>query len=338
MGCDCISVAITPHPDPLAQGKREPELARGVVVALVLIMSGVASAARAGVIVYSSDFSGGKVQKIDGATKTTLTSGLSQPMGLGFGPDGKLYVAQQSGKKIGRYTAAGAASGATFGTGRYYTGLTFAPDGMLYTCAAESSFLAGVIERFDPVTGAAAGNGRSAADVAGYASGITGSYFEGLTFGPDGNLYASSHYASAVLVYQGPAGASPGALVTTLTGVDKPVGLGFGPDGKLYVVEQDHNRVMRWEGSAFSIFASGSMVTPIGMGFGSDGDLYVANYTGANLAHFQGPGGGTPGAFVGTYATGVGNPGYILVVPEASAIWVIGGAIAVFTGRPRRGS
>lgn len=288
---------------------------------LLISLLGLNWPVRADVVIYASDFSGGRVLKIEPSKKTTLISGLSQPMATSFGPDGNLYVAQQFGQRIGRFTPAGKAVGKTFGTNRYYTGLAFGPDGQLYANATESSFQVGTVERFNPATGAAEGDGLVPNDAAGYTAKISSTYFEGLTFGPDGNVYASSHYANSILVYQGPGGANPGALVKTLPGVDKPVGLTFGPDGKLYVTEQDRARVVRWDGSSFSVFASGSrFATPIGLGFGPNGDLYVANYGGGNIAEFQGPGGTNPGTFVSIYATGIGNPGYIMVVPEPGTL------------------
>jgi sugar lactone lactonase YvrE len=283
----------------------------------MLIAIAVTPVAQAGVVIYVSDFSGGRIVAANGTTTTTLVSGLSQPMGAAFGADGDLYVAQQSGTRIGRYTPAGKAAGNAFGTGRYYTGLAFGTDGMLYANATDNSFTTGVTERFIAATGAAVGTGLAAGDAAGFTPKFSTSYFEGLAFGPDGNLYAAAHSGGAIRIYQGSAGVSPGSLVGTLSGVDKPVGLAFGPDGKLYVTEQDLNRVSRWDGVKFSVFASGShLSTPIGLGFGPDGDLYVSNYNGGNIVHFAGPGSAGAGTFLSTFATGVGNPGYILVVPE----------------------
>jgi hypothetical protein len=201
--------------------------------ALFTLIASVAGprSVHAAVVIYASDFSGGRVWKLDGGTKTVLVGGLSQPMAAAFGPDGNLYVAQQSGQRLGRYTPGGASLGAAFGTGRYYTGLAFGPDGRAYANATDGSFLTGRVERFDPTSGAAAGSGIVPSDAAGYAGPLTSGYFEGIAFGPDGNVYVASHYAASVLVYGGPGTGTPGALLRTLAGVDKPVGLAFGPDG-----------------------------------------------------------------------------------------------------------
>jgi sugar lactone lactonase YvrE len=247
-------------------------------------------------------------------------------MGLTIGPDGNLYVAQQSGTRIGRYSTAGQAIGATFGTARPYTGIALGPDNALYTNGAENNYTMGVSERFIPQTGAGAGNGRESGNSASFIAQFPISYFEGMAFGPDGNLYVAAHSAGAVVVYQGPGGASPGALLTTLTGTAQPDGIAFGPDGKLYVAEQNANRISRWNGSSFSAFASDHLSTPVGVSFGPDGDLYVANYNGGNIAHFQGPAGAIPGKFVSLLSSSVGNPSYLAVVPEPTSAGFIAAA------------
>src|SRR3954468_19700297 len=208
---------------------RPAQLVRPLFALVAIFVS--ARAAHAAVVLYASDFSGGRVWKLDGVTKTPIISGLSQPMAAAFGPDGHLYVAQQSGQRVGRYTPAGALLGATFGTGRYYTGLAFGPDGRAYANATDGSFLTGRLERFNPTSGVAAGTGLVPNDAAGYAGPLSAGYFEGVTFGPDGNVYIASHSAPAILVYAGPNADAPGALLRTLAGVDKPVGVAFGPDG-----------------------------------------------------------------------------------------------------------
>jgi sugar lactone lactonase YvrE len=313
-------------------------MARRIALFMLVAWLGGPRSVHAAVVIYASDFSGGRLWRLDGGTKSVLVGGLSQPMAAAFGPDGNLYVAQQSGQRVARYTPGGAAVGAAFGTSRYYTGLAFGPDGRAYANGTDGSFLTGRVERFDPTSGAAAGIGIVPSDAAGFAGPLSNGYFEGIAFGPDGNLFVASHYAAAVLVYGGPGAGTPGALLRTLAGVDKPVGLAFGPDGLLYATEQDRNRVVRWDGSAFAPFAAGAnLATPIGLGFGPDGDLYVANYTGGNIAHFRGPMGTAPGTFVGTFASGIGNPGYLLVVPEPGMMAVgVLAAIVLCMGRRRR--
>ena len=79
---------------------------------------------------------------------------------------------------------------------------------------------------------------------------------QGLTYGPDGNLYVASGGdnadgdacgttgTDAILKFDGGSGAFIGPFVTTGTGgLTDPVGLVFGPDGNLYVASEDSDSV-----------------------------------------------------------------------------------------------
>ena len=88
---------------------------------------------------------------------------------------------------------------------------------------------------------------------------------EGLTFGPDGNLYVSDFTNNGVYRYNGSTGAFIDEFVTAGDpNLDDPEDLVFGPDGN------------------------------------SDGelDLYVANDGDHNVVRYQGPSGASPGAFI----------------------------------------
>src|SRR5262249_46659613 len=126
---------------------RSPFQTVAVVSGLVFLL---ARLSHGSAVIYVADFSGGRGVKIDGTSKSTLISGLNQPMAMSFAPDGNLYVAEQAGQRIARFTQAGKPLGKTFGTNRYYTGLAVGPDAQLYTNATDSTFLAGRVERFNP--------------------------------------------------------------------------------------------------------------------------------------------------------------------------------------------
>src|SRR5262249_18042629 len=70
----------------------------------------------------------------------------------------------------------------------------------------------------------------------------------GLAFGPDGNLYVTSHEGGSILRYQGATGAFIGIFVQPGSGglVDA-LTLAFGPDGNLYVADAQRG-ILRYDG------------------------------------------------------------------------------------------
>jgi hypothetical protein len=95
---------------------------RTLACCAALVAAGVVTnPARAGVVIEISDFSGGRVIQTDGVTKTTLVSGLNQPMGIALGANGDLYVANYVGGNIAHFRGPGAANAGSF-AGTFATG------------------------------------------------------------------------------------------------------------------------------------------------------------------------------------------------------------------------
>jgi len=190
-----------------------------------------------------------EVLRYDGATGAfldTFTQGgeMKSPTGIIFSPDGDLYVATGTGGFGGRIARYDGISGAFLGdfvppgSGglRAPSGIVFGPSGRnpnrpdLYVSSRETHN----ILRYDGTTGdfleEFVARGSGGLDTP-----------QGLTFGPDGNLYVASsailmNNARAVLRFQGPAGPTPGAFLDTFVlaasgGLRTPWGLIFGPDG-----------------------------------------------------------------------------------------------------------
>jgi glucose/arabinose dehydrogenase len=127
-------------------------------------------------------------------------------------------------------------------------------------------------------------------------------------FGPDGNLYVSSHLPSnAILRYQGPQDASPGAPLPAAGqsgaafvapgsgGLVQPYHSLFGPDGNLYVDGGQTPGILRYNGSTGAFIDTfvpggrGGLAFGRGMVFDPDGRLYVGD-SGAGVHRYDAQG------------------------------------------------
>ena len=74
---------------------------------------------------------------------------------------------------------------------------------------------------------------------------------QGITIGPDSNVYVASHNTGQILKY------SPtGRLLGPFTSVDHPTGIAFGPDGNIYVVSYNTRNVIRFNGSTGALIGT----------------------------------------------------------------------------------
>jgi hypothetical protein len=126
---------------------------------------------------------------------------------------------------------------------------------------------------------------------------------QGITLGPDGNVYVASS-PGAVLRYNGNTGQYINTFVAQGSGglaFDGEAGLAFGPDGNLYVPSGSTNQVLEYNGStgafveAFVTAGSGGLNAPHGITFGPDGNLYVASNGSNAVLRYQGPLAASPG-------------------------------------------
>ena len=139
----------------------------------------------------------------------------------------------------------------------------------------------------------------------------------GITFGPNGNVFASSTQigsAAKVVQYDGQTGILVGTFVAGPVNGPAPGGLAFGPNGDLFVGES--GAVLEYDGvsgTLVRVFASGAPLNaPNGLFFMSGGNLVVADSFGG-LLEFDGASGAfvrnidATGRFVGVAADPAGS-------------------------------
>jgi WD40 repeat protein len=154
---------------------------------------------------------------------------------------------------------------------------------------------AGLVSKYDADTGAAEGTV--------VALGGATHIIEGLTVGPDGNLYVSNYDGGfgAVQKYS-PGGTYLGDFTSVML---SPAGSAFGPDGNLYVASTTGNFVARFSGTTGTLidyFVSaglGGVSAPSGIAFGPDGNLYVGSTGTSTVLRYS----GMDGSFLGIFAT-----------------------------------
>ena len=242
------------------------------------------------------------------ADGTGTNAKFSSPSGLDIGPDGNIYVADNTNNCIRKVTPSGVVTtfagtvvgGSVDGTGTnasfyYPNGLTIASNGDMYVCEPNMSGIrkvtaSGLVTNIAPNIGA----------------GVCG-----LTVGPDGNIYAavSSTNSNEILMVtpQGvvtPFVGSGASGHTDGTGTDAsfygPQGLEFGPDGNLYVSDINNNSIRKvtpegvvttfaggarhpiYSWAAESGYANGTgtnatFTSPMGLAFAPNGDMYVCD-------------------------------------------------------------
>jgi DNA-binding beta-propeller fold protein YncE/tetratricopeptide (TPR) repeat protein len=231
--------------------------------------------------------SSGAAKPATGKTGALFASGngLDDPLGLAFGPDGHLYVANRRANTVVKFdgnTGEGLGTFVTANSGGLdlAAGIAFGPDGNLYVVSDGDD----TIKRYDGTSGhPLPSSGQTGAT---FAAGGGLDHPDDLVFGPDGRLYVGSQSNDQVVRYE--ADGSHGATFVSSGsgGLDQPVSLRFGSDGDLYVCSYKSNCVLRYQGpggdspgSFRDVFVPSqfSLSQPTGIAFGPDGALYVTS-------------------------------------------------------------
>jgi DNA-binding beta-propeller fold protein YncE len=195
------------------------------------------------------------------------------------------------------------------------------------------------VTRYDAATGAPAG-----AFVTPGSGGLINP--EGLTFGPDGNLFTTTD-GGGVLRYNGATGAFIDAFVPTGT-LTSARGVAFGPDGNLYVTNFGGGTVARFDGTTGTFIddfvtagRGGLSSLPRPLTFWRDGNLYVGDYSNGSVLRYD----GTTGAFIDAFVPAggaLGAPTFLVFngaaspVPVPAAVWLFGSGLLGLIGVARR--
>jgi sugar lactone lactonase YvrE len=108
----------------------------------------------------------------------------------------------------------------------------------------------------------------------------------GLTFGPDGALYAAEPYATQVRRIDGSLGAT--TVLGAGDGVGTVTGIAFGPDGYLYVANRDSGGTVlsaTLSGEIINSYTAPAGTAPSYITFGPEGHLFVTTYDTTDVAN-----------------------------------------------------
>ncbi len=230
------------------------------------------------------------------AVSVGLSNADAQGLLLNSGSAGIVRINESTGASLGVLIPTGTNPGQLFPT----FGMTFGPSGDLFVASGNNPHGCEVL-RYSP-TGALISVFVSPPPAGGPSC-------DGVTFGPDGNLYTTDLILDVVQRYNGQTGTYMNDFVTAgSAGLNGAISLVFGPDGALYVTSLRNNSVFKYNGttgafvSQFIAPGSGGLVAPVGMAFGPDGNLYVTSYFSPGASTVLRYNGQT-GAFMGPFVS-----------------------------------
>jgi DNA-binding beta-propeller fold protein YncE len=258
-------------------------------------------------------------------SKQRLLCALSGVLMSGVNADLVVTGGTQS---ISRFNDVSGAPLGLLGTGmtERFEGVAFGPDNLIYSSTNDLGY--GRVYR---------ANGASPGFAVDFApSGQKLAIPEGMTFGPDGNMYVTSNAFLAIpssvtgVMKYSLSGSDLGQFVAS-TGInDYAYDVAFAPGGDLFLSiggpfhQQSGSPIKRYNGttgafvSDFVPTGSGGLGVAAGIAFGPDGNLYVCDYDNDRVLRYDGTSGAFLNSFVATGSGGLNGPSDVAFGPDGN--------------------
>ena len=184
---------------------------------------------------------------------------LQVPLGMAWGPDNQLYVADYLGRHIVRITPKGEMSELNLISNPWKDDgprtLAFSPDGTLYVNDHSHIYRIDQSNQAQPITG------------------VSGNPIGGIAISPDGELFYTDRSSSGAVRHWNKNGTS-NTIVENLPFVENMV---FAPDGALYVSERNMGKVYKVDVKthAMSLFYSMEISDSIYLAVDHEGDIWI---------------------------------------------------------------
>jgi outer membrane protein assembly factor BamB len=245
----------------------------------------------------------------------------SFPLGAAFDASGTFFVSDSNIDAVLKFN--GTAS--TFASVDDAAGVVFGTNGNLFVVSSSSP---GLLTQLNGTTGAVV----TTSDAGGILSDP-----EGITRGPDGNIYVAGGDGKDVLEFNGTAGTFIKEFVAAGSGgLTSARGVAFGADGNLYVTSFGTNQVLEYNGTTGAFIGSFAQTTgacsglslPRDLTFGPNGNLFVTSFGSGDVFEFNGTTGACVSDFIPADTGGLGGPTFVLfgeptsgtTVPEPSSL------------------
>lgn len=277
----------------------KPSLRRLVRAGFAAALFALAATAALAQTLYVSNWGVGAGTTIYKATAggsgIPFATGLSGPLGLAFGPDGFLYVANDGGGTLSKVASNGTVS--SFGSSVVQPkGLAFDASGDLFVASAGLNKVVTVAS-----------------------NGATTDFATGLNTNPaamallDGTLYAAT-ISNPGKIYKVTSAGVVSLWSLSGSSLNNPYGLAFDTAGTLYVANYSGNSISKVTaaGVVSTWSTSGSALSnPMGLTFAANGNLLVANSGANNVLEI------TPAGVASVFASGFNAPAGVAFAPAA---------------------